>query len=107
MLGLRDRFRCIAPDHPGFGLSVHPGDPYAYTPGEHAAMMAELVEHLDLTDVIVMGQDWGGPIGLDVATRMPTRIGGLVVGKTWLWPADSLAAVACSSVGRRPPRRPA
>lgn len=85
---LRDEFRCVAPDYPGFGLSVHP-DGYGYTAAEHAAVIAELVEHLDLTDMIVMGQDWGGPIGMDIASRRPDRVHGLVMGNTWFWPADT------------------
>src|SRR3954454_7361053 len=48
--GLRDRFRCIAPDHPGFGLSVAAPD-YGFTPAEHADVLEKLVEHLDLQDV--------------------------------------------------------
>jgi haloalkane dehalogenase len=90
VLGLRDRFRCIAMDYPGFGLSAHPGAPYEYTSAEHAGIVRELAEHLDLQDMVVMGQDWGGPIGMDVASRMPDRVGGLVMGNTWFWPADSL-----------------
>ncbi len=85
--GLRDEFRCVAPDYPGFGLSVHPPG-YGYTAAEHAGVIAELVEHLDLTDMIVMGQDWGGPIGMDIASRNPDRVHGLVMGNTWFWPAD-------------------
>ena len=50
--------------------------------------MLELVEHLDLTDMVVMGQDWGGPIGMDVASRAAERVKGLVMGNTWFWPAD-------------------
>ena len=87
--GLQDRFRCIAMDYPGFGLSVHPDDSYGYTSAEHAVVVRELVEHLDLQDMVVMGQDWGGPIGMDVASRMPERVGGLVMGNTWFWPADT------------------
>ena len=86
---LDGRFRCIAMDYPGFGLSVHPDEPYGYTPAEHASVVRELVDHLDLDDVVVMGADWGGPIGMDVASRMPDRVGGLVFGNTWFWPADS------------------
>jgi len=90
VLGLRDRFRCVVMDYPGFGLSVQPDDSYGFTPAEHAAVVGELVEHLELRDMVVMGQDWGGPIGMDVASRMPERIGGLVMGNTWFWPTDSL-----------------
>ena len=45
--GLRDRYRCIAPDHPGFGLS-RPAPGYGYTPAEHAAVLEQLVQQLDL-----------------------------------------------------------
>jgi haloalkane dehalogenase len=85
ILGLRDRFRCIAVDHPGFGLSVaRPG--YGFTPAEHAAVLEELLRWLDLRDVTMMVQDWGGPIGFAVATRNPERFAAFVVGNTWAWP---------------------
>jgi len=83
--GLRDRYRCIAPDHPGFGLS-RPAPGYGYTPAEHAAVLEQLVEHLELSDVTMMVQDWGGPIGFAVATRQPDRFSALVIGNTWAWP---------------------
>jgi len=89
VLGLREQFRCVVPDYPGFGLSIHPDSSYRYTAAEHANVIRELVEHLDLEDAIVMGQDWGGPIGMDVASRLPGRFTGLVMGNTWYWPADT------------------
>jgi haloalkane dehalogenase len=83
--GLSDRYRCIAVDHPGFGLSkAAPG--YRYTPGEHALALEQLVQRLDLSDVTMMVQDWGGPIGFAVATRQPERFAGFVIGNTWAWP---------------------
>ena len=100
--GLRDHARCIAPDYPGFGLSVHP-EGYGHTPGEHAAVIRELVEHLDLTDVIVVGQDWGGPIGMDVASHLPDRVSGLVMGNTWYWPADDPVLRSFSALMGSPP----
>src|SRR4051812_28438464 len=69
--GLRDRFRCIAVDLPGFGLSRPVPPPYSFTPVEHAAVLEQLVVHLDLREATLMVQDWGGPIGMAVATRMP------------------------------------
>ena len=83
---LTPHFRTIAIDYPGFGLSVHPKG-YSYLPSAHAAVVAELVEHLDLQDAILVGQDWGGPIGFDVASRMPERFTGLVAGNTMMWAA--------------------
>jgi haloalkane dehalogenase len=83
--GLRDRYRCIAPDHPGFGLSrAAPG--YGYTPAEHALVLEGFVTHLDLSGVTMMVQDWGGPIGFAVATRQPGRFAAFVIGNTWAWP---------------------
>ena len=83
---LAPHFRCIAMDYPGFGLSVHPAN-YDYLPRAHAAVVGELVEHLDLNDAVIVGQDWGGPIGYDVASRMPDRFTGLVAGNTMMWAA--------------------
>src|SRR5688572_26839324 len=59
--GLRDRYRCIAVDYPGFGLSQAPPG-YGFTPAEHAGVLERLVLDLDLVGVTLMVQDWGGPI---------------------------------------------
>jgi haloalkane dehalogenase len=83
--GLRDRYRCIAVDHPGFGLSS-PAPGYGFTPAEHADVLEQLVLRLDLADLTMMVQDWGGPIGFAVATRHPERFTAFVIGNTWAWP---------------------
>jgi haloalkane dehalogenase len=83
--GLKDRFRCIALDYPGFGLSVAPAG-YGYTVAEHARVVQGFVEQLDLRNVTLMVQDWGGPIGFWVATRQPERFRAFVIGNTWAWP---------------------
>ena len=82
---LRDRFRCIAVDYPGFGLS-RAAPAYGYTPPEHAKVVEELILQLDLRDVTMMVQDWGGPIGFAAATRHPDRFSAFVIGNTWAWP---------------------
>lgn len=84
---LRESFRCVAVDYPGFGLSARPPG-YRYTPAEHAQVVGELVSRLDLRDMVVMGHDWGGPIGLSIASSDPERVAGLVIGNTWFWPPD-------------------
>jgi haloalkane dehalogenase len=83
---LRDRFRCVAVDYLGFGLSERP-DQYGYTIEEHARTVGELVDRLGLDDFLVMGQDWGGPIGTAVAVERADRVAGVVLGNTWFWPA--------------------
>jgi haloalkane dehalogenase len=87
---LRDRFRTVAVDYPGFGLSERPSG-YTYTPAEHARVIGELVDQLDLDGFVTMGQDWGGPISLSIAADRADRVRGLVLGNTWFWPADRLS----------------
>lgn len=82
---LRERYRCIAPDYPGFGLS-RAASGYGFTPAEHAGVLAQLVDQLDLKQVTMMVQDWGGPIGFAVATQQPERFSAFVIGNTWAWP---------------------
>ena len=103
VLALRGSFRCVAVDYPGFGLSVHPGGSYGYTPAEHAVVVGELVDHLDLQQMVVMGQDWGGPIGMQVASLRPDRVAGLVMGNTWFWPAEARLFRLFSAVMGSPP----
>ena len=83
--GLRDHYRCIAVDYPGFGLSS-PARGYGFTPAEHADVLEQLVAQWDISDVTMMVQDWGGPIGFAVATRHPERFAAFVIGNTWAWP---------------------
>jgi len=98
---LRDRFRCIAVDYLGFGLSDRPPE-FGYAPGEHARVLGELVGALDLSDLVVMGHDWGGPIGTAVASSDPDRVSGLVLGNTWFWPADRRARLFSRVMSSRP-----
>ncbi len=86
---LRDRFRCVAADYLGFGLSDRP-EGYGYTIEEHACVLGELVDHLGLENFVIMGQDWGGPISTAIAVDRADRVSGVVLGNTWFWPADAL-----------------
>ena len=97
VIRLKSRFRCIAPDLMGFGLSARPHD-YDYTPQEHAAVIRALVQELDLQDLTIMGHDWGGPIGLSVAADEMARLSGLVMGNTWYWPLDTWQSKAFAYV---------
>ena len=73
--GLRDDFRCVALDYPGFGLSTAaPG--YGFTVAEHSGLVRRFVEALDLTEVTSVVQDWGGPIGMGAAISDPDRYAG-------------------------------
>ena len=71
--------RCIAPDYFGFGRSDKPVDPAFYSYDGHVRSIERLVEELDLRDLTVVVQDWGGPIGLRLCVEHPERIAKLVV----------------------------
>ncbi len=94
--GLADRFRCLALDYPGFGLSTASAG-YDYTPAAHAGVVEAFLLALDLTGVTVMGQDWGGPIGLGVAARHPARFRALIAGNTFAWPVGDVPRLALFS----------
>ena len=84
--GLRSEFRCIAPDHVGFGLSSRSGRREDHHPRSHADRFAALLDALDLQDMTLFMTDWGGPIGLEFARRNPDRVKRLVIANTWCWP---------------------
>jgi len=100
---LKPHFRCVAVDYPGFGLSDRPESGYGYTPREHAEVVEALVTELGLTDLIVMGQDWGGPIGIATALQHQSRTSGLVFANTWYWPAEGATFNGFSLVMGSPP----
>jgi haloalkane dehalogenase len=84
---LSSNFRCIAMDYPGFGLSERPSG-YGYTASEHVQVVGKLVDHLGLDGFIVVGQDWGGPIGMTVALEHASQVSGMVFANTLFWPVQ-------------------
>jgi len=72
-------FRVIAPDLPGFGRSDKPIDVGWYSYDRHTDALAALVQELDLTGATMVVHDWGGPIGLRVATEHAERFDRLVI----------------------------
>jgi haloalkane dehalogenase len=93
---LKDDYRCVAPDYPGYGMSAAPAG-YRYTPQEHSRFLEQFVDTLGLTRLTVMVQDWGGPIGFALAGRRPELIRAFVVGNTFAWPLDGDPRVALFS----------
>ena len=83
---LRTEFRCVAPDHIGFGLSSRSGRREDHRPESHARRFAALLDDLGLRDITLFMNDWGGPIGLDFARRHPDRVQRLVIANSWCWP---------------------
>jgi haloalkane dehalogenase len=84
----RAGFRCVAPDHIGFGKSDKVLDDDWYSIERHSQACAHLIRTLDLQNVTLLCQDWGGPIGLRQPADMPERFERLVILNTWLHRPD-------------------
>lgn len=81
--------RVICPDLVGFGRSDKPTGVFDHTYARHVEWVRALVfDHLDLTGVTLVGQDWGGLIGLRMAAEHPERFASLVVSNTGLPTGD-------------------
>lgn len=88
VLALRDRYRCIVPDHVGMGLSDKPSDDrYVYTLAQRVDDFEALLDHLGVDrDVTLVVHDWGGMIAMAWAARHPDRVARLVILNTAAFP---------------------
>ncbi|HEY6112630.1 MAG TPA: haloalkane dehalogenase [Gaiellaceae bacterium] len=71
--------RAVAPDYFGFGRSDKPTRMEDYSYDFHCASIERFADELDLRDITVVVQDWGGPIGLRLAVERPDRVARLVI----------------------------
>jgi pimeloyl-ACP methyl ester carboxylesterase len=78
IVALRERYRCIAVDHLGMGLSDRPQDDDSYRLAGHVDRVQALLTALGIQRYRLVGHDWGGCIAAGVATREPARVDGLV-----------------------------
>ena len=88
VLALRDRYRCIVPDHIGCGLSDKPGvAQYPYTLERRISDLGTLMDHLQpKTPVHLIVHDWGGMIGFGWAVARPEQIGSMIIANTAAFP---------------------
>jgi haloalkane dehalogenase len=77
--------RVVCPDFVGFGRSDKPTDQRWYTYERHVEMLTRHLDQVDVDDVTVVVQDWGGPIGLRWAVEHADQVGRLVVMNTGLF----------------------
>jgi len=77
-------WRVVAPDHVGFGRSDKPVERAAFSYDRFVDWMRAFVEQLDLTRIVLVCQDWGGPIGLRLLAEMPDRFAGVFATNTLL-----------------------
>ena len=82
--------RVIIPDLIGFGRSDKPELESAHTFEGHRQSLLALIRHLDLRNVMLVVQDWGGLLGLTLPMAMPERIGHLLVMNTALATGEGL-----------------
>lgn len=82
-------YRVIVPDHIGCGLSDKPQD-WPYRLAGHVGNLRRLIEHLELRDIHLAVHDWGGAIGLGVATLCPERFAKLLITNTAAFPSPDI-----------------
>jgi len=82
-------FRVIAPDLFGFGRSDKPVDDAAYTFDFHRGALKALIDELDLENITLVCQDWGGLLGLTLPVEMGRRFTRLLVMNTTLGTGDA------------------
>jgi haloalkane dehalogenase len=81
---LRPQYRCIAPDHLGCGLSDKP--PRELTLRDRIDHLSSLVSGLDLRNITLVAQDWGGAIGLGALLDAPDRFERIVLFNSGAFP---------------------
>ena len=77
--------RVVCPDFVGFGRSDKPTDRGWYSYERHVEHVTRHLDQIELTDVTVVVQDWGGPIGLRWAMEHQDMVGRLVILNTGLF----------------------
>ena len=87
--GLRDKFRVIAPDFIGLGLSDHPEHAH-FRASDRINHLQELIDKLAIREFSLVMHDWGGSIGTGVAVRNPAAVRGLIYLNTTLSETESL-----------------
>ena len=81
----RGGYRVIVPDQIGFGLSEHPHSASAHSLDNHAANLVALIDQLDLSGVLFVCHDWGGPTGLAALLTRQPRAAAVAIMSTWAW----------------------
>ena len=77
-------YRVVAPDFIGFGKSDKPTERADYTYARHVAWLQALLADLNLSNITLVCQDWGGLIGLRAAAELPERFARIVTANTGL-----------------------
>ncbi|MCG5430964.1 alpha/beta fold hydrolase [Mycobacterium sp. MYCO198283] len=100
IIALREQFRCVALDFPGFGLSTA-GPDYGFHADDHAELLVAFLDQLGLSELTLVAHGWGGPLGLYAAEQRPNLFQRLILTNTWAWPlnGDLFSEVASRGMG--------
>jgi len=85
---LRSKFRCIAPDMLGMGLSDKPQDA-DYTPRAHAERLEKFITQLGLQQINIVANDFGIAIALSYAIKHPDNVLKITIFNGWMWRLDT------------------
>jgi pimeloyl-ACP methyl ester carboxylesterase len=89
MAALGDRWRLVAPDHPGFGHSATPDpDRFPYTFDAYADYLRRFVDVLGLQRYAIYLHDYGSQFGLRLAMSAPERVAGLILQNGDIYPEE-------------------
>ena len=80
--------RCVAPDLVGFGRSDKPSRRDDYTYWRHVEWVRDFIERIELRNITLVCQDWGGLLGLRVVSEVPDRFDRIVAANTFLPTGD-------------------
>lgn len=89
IIAFSKKYRCIAIDHLGFGLSEKPKS-FDGKPSSHSENLNQFIEKLNLQNITLVVHDFGGPIGLASAIQNHDRVEKIVLFNTWLWETKNL-----------------
>ncbi len=89
IVSLSKKYRVIAPDHLGCGLSTKDSN-YEYTLKNHIANIEALLKYLNIKSFSLVVHDWGGAIGMGVATNNPDRINKIIAMNTAAFLSDEI-----------------
>ena len=90
---LSDKFRCVAPDLPGYGMSSAAED-YDYKLLSQSRVLQKFVQVLNLRSIVVWANDGGGPTAILGLANLSDRVVALVVGGTFGWSIKTYRSVA-------------
>jgi pimeloyl-ACP methyl ester carboxylesterase len=101
---LSGRYRCVVPDHLGFGLSDKTYDA-VLTPEAHSQRLLEFINKLGLRNIHLVVHDFGGPIGIGALVNRPELFKSLTITNTWCWslkgtPAEKGLKMMSGALGR-------